>query len=139
MGGTMCHGSTRFPTRHTVRTRSGCAGVHFELAPQLVHVSVERTALHALCGQLDRLAERESIDQTEAHKHCPGVFIMPNGVFAIGGPRTRVSRYRNAVTETGVLIRGFDTGVAPGRDSECHDVNCTMSKSWFPRFSTPFL
>ena len=43
----------------------------------------------ALRGQSHMLAERESIDQTEAHKQIragvrPGVFVMPNGVFAIG-------------------------------------------------------
>lgn len=43
----------------------------------------------ALRGQSHMLAERESIDQAEAHKQIraavrPGVFVMPNGVFAIG-------------------------------------------------------
>src|SRR4029450_9328761 len=40
---------------------------------------------------------------------------------------------------TGVSIRGSDTGAGEGRDSDCHAVNWTTSKSWFPRFSTPFL
>ena len=44
----------------------------------------------ALRGQSHMLAERESIDQAEAHKQIraggvrPGVYVMPNGVFAIG-------------------------------------------------------
>jgi intracellular sulfur oxidation DsrE/DsrF family protein len=43
----------------------------------------------ALRGQSHMLAERESIDQAEAHKQVraavrTGVYVMPNGVFALG-------------------------------------------------------
>jgi intracellular sulfur oxidation DsrE/DsrF family protein len=43
----------------------------------------------ALRGQSHSLSQRESIDQAEAHKQIraavrPGVYVMPNGVFAIG-------------------------------------------------------
>jgi hypothetical protein len=43
----------------------------------------------ALSGQSHTLSQRESIDQAEAHRQIraavrPGVYVMPNGVFAIG-------------------------------------------------------